>query len=279
VVARTLAAGLAAAIGKPVIVENKGGAGGTIAAALVAAASPDGLTLFVSDVGPITISRSIYPHLTYDPVKDLTPITLAVNSVLNLTVPASHPAKSVAEYIALAKSKPGRVTYASSGTGTVLHMAGELFAMQSGTQLTHVPYRGGAPAVTAVISGEVQSGFNQLAASVPYLRDGRMRSLGVTGRTPSRLAPDVPTIASQGLPDYEFTTWQGVLAPARTPRPVIDYLNRKFHQVLENPVIAQQLTTYGFEIIPSTTAAFSALIKRDAEKWERLVKARNIKPD
>lgn len=277
--ARTLADALAPLLGQPVIVENKGGAGGTIASASVAHATPDGHTLFFADVGPIAIGRSIYPNLTYDSIRDLAPVSLAVNSFLNLTVPPQHPAKSVAEFIAIARAQPRTVTYASAGFGTIIHMAGELFAMQAGIELLHVPYRGGGPAVTAVLSGDVHSAFNQLAPTIPFLRTGQMRSLGVSSLTPSPLAPELPTIASQGLPDFEVSSWQGVFAPGRTPQPIIDFLNQKLVQVLQTPATVQRLQAQGFEVLSSTPAEFAAVVRRDAEKWERVVRERRIRPE
>lgn len=279
ILARTLADGLTPLLGQPVIVDNRPGAGGTIAAAHVATAKPDGLTLFVSDVGPIAISRSVYANLSVDPVTGLAPISIATISVLNLTVGPNSPAKSLAEFIELAKKKPGAITFASSGVGTVMHMAGELFSMEAGVQLLHVPYRGGAPAVTAVLSGQVDSAFNQLSTTLAYIHGGQMRSLGVSSKKSSPLAPELPSIASQGLSNYEVLVWQGVFAPAKTDPAIIAYLNQKIVEVLKNPDVSGRLVKQGFDVVWDTPEEFSAFVKTEAEKWQRVAKERHIKSE
>lgn len=279
ILARALADGLSPLLPQPVVVDNRPGAGGTIAAAHVASATPDGHTLFVSDLGPVTISRSIYSNLSYDSLTDLAPISIATIAALNLTVNPSVEAKTVAEFIAMAKADPGKVTYASSGVGTIMHMAGALFELSSGTELSHIPYKGGAAAVTAVLSGEVQAAFNQLSTTKQHIDSGAMRSLGVSSANPARLAPDIPTIASQGVDGYDVLVWQGVLAPAGTPEPVVNYLNAKIAEVLAKPEIKKGLEDKGFEVVTNSPKEFGELIARDAATWEKVAKARDIKAE
>lgn len=277
--ARTIADALGASLSIAVIVENRAGAGGTIGSAYVAHAVPDGYTLLFSDVGPITISRNFYDNLSYDPLKDLAPVSVAVNSYLNLTVPADSPAKNVQEFIELARSKPGTITYGSSGVGTILHLAAELFAKQAGIKLVHIPYQGGSPALTAVLSGEVAAGFNQLAPSLPLVKSGKIRSLGVTSTAVLKLAPDIPTIKSQGMPDYEFGSWQGLFVPGGTSPELVEFLNNKVVEVLKSEETVKRLNAQGFEVVSNSPAEFKKLVLGDADKWERLIKEQNIKPN
>jgi len=277
VMARAMAEGLGSKLGKPVVVENRAGGGGTVAAAYVANAAPDGYTLLCSDLAPLVIARSAMPKLSYDTLKDFVGISLGTNATLNLSIRKDLPASSVAEFVKLAKEAPGGITYSSAGVASITHVAGALFESLTKTQLRHIPYRGGAPATVAVLSGEVDASFTQLITSLPYLKEGKMRSLGVTLSERSRLAPDLPTLDEQGVKGYQLGVWQGVVAPAATPKPVVEFLSNAFREVLLSPTVNARLTGLGYDVTPMGSSEFTAFMGAEAKRWEKVVHAADIR--
>ena len=279
ILARSIAEAMTPQIGQSVIVENRPGAGGTVAAAFVAQSPPDGYTLLVADVGPLAISRSIYKNLSYDSIKDFQPITLGSVSTLTISTHPSVPVKNVRELIAYSKNKNIKLNFSSSGTGSIIHTAGELFNMSAGLNLVHVPYKGGAPAVNAVLSGEVQVGFLQLPTTLPLAQVGRVNILAVTQAKRSKLAPEIPTVLEEGVSGYEVLVWQGVVAPKGTPRETIDKLHIALVAALKKPEVNSRLTAQGFDVVTNSPDEFSELIRNESEKWARVVKSANINPD
>ena len=276
ILARALSEGLTPLLKQPVIVDNRPGAGGTLAAAYVAKSPGDGYTLLVSDVGPLAIARSGYKNLPYDTLKDFAPVTIATVSSLDLAIHPSVGVTTVKEFIVLAKSKRGQINYASSGVGSVMHLAGELFNMMAGVELVHVPYKGGAGAVTALLGGEVAVSFSALPTTLPYANVGKVKILGITMDKRSQLAPGLPTISEAAVPGYNVTVWQGVVAPATAPREIVAQLNAGIVEVLKKPEINARLTRLGFDVVWSTPEEFAKYIRAESEKWEKVVKSANI---
>jgi tripartite-type tricarboxylate transporter receptor subunit TctC len=270
---RTIGQQLSARLGQPVLAENRPGAGGNLAADLVAKAAPDGYTLLMANIGILAANASLYGHLSFDPLEDLAPIILVGAQPNILVVHPSLPVHSVAELIALAKAQPGRLDYASSGNGTPSHLSAELFKTMTGTDMVHVAYRGGVPALTDVIAGQgVQLMFATAVSALPFIRAGQLRALAVTSATRSPLLPDLPTLQEAGLPGYESTAWHGVVAPAGTPAAIIDRLNIEIGVILTLPEIRQVLSTQGIDIIGGTPAQFSAYIRAEIPKWAEIVR-------
>lgn len=261
--------------GKPVFIENKGGAGGNLGVDAVAKSAADGYT-----IGLQTVSLAINPSLTakmpYDTLKDLAPIGMVASSQHVLVVNNNLPVKDVKELLALAKSKPGKLTYGSAGAGSTFHMSAELFKAVAGVTIVHIPYRGGGPALSDTIGGQVDMSFPVLSAAQGHVQAGKLRPLGVTGSKRSPLMPNVPTIAEAGLPGYAFETWFMVFAPAATPRPVIDKLNATLDTVLQSATVKERMAKEGFEATPSTPAQARARLETEMPKWAKLVKERGI---
>ena len=276
ILARALSEGLTPLLKQPVIVDNRPGAGGTVAAAYVAKSPGDGYTLFVSDVGPLAIARSGYKNLPYDTLRDFAPVTIATVSSLDLAIHPSVGVKTVKEFIALAKSKRGQINFASSGIGSVMHLAGELFNIMAGVELVHVPYKGGAGAVTALIGGEVAVSFSALPTTLPFAKAGKVRIVGITMDKRSQLAPDLATISEAGVPGYNVAVWQGVVAPATTPAAIVAQLNASIIEALRKPEINSRLTRLGFDVVWNTPEEFAKYIRAETEKWEKVVKSANI---
>lgn len=276
ILARALSDGLTPLLKQPVLVDNRPGAGGTVAAAYVAKSPGDGYTLFVSDVGPLAIARSSYKSLPYDTLRDFAPITIATVSSLDLAVHPSIGVKSVKEFIALAKRRPGQINFASSGVGSVMHLAGELFNMMAGVELVHVPYKGGSAAVTALMSGEVAVSFSALPTTLPFTSTGKVKILAITMDKRSQLAPDLATISDAGVPGYNVAVWQGVVAPASTPRDIVAKLNAGIIETLKRPEINTRLAGQGFDMVWSTPEEFGKYIRTETAKWEKVVKGANI---
>ncbi len=277
VLARVLADGFSAAVGQTVVVEGRPGAGGSISTTFVAKSAADGYTLLVADVGPLVIARSVYAQLSSDPVRDLVPIACATTTYLGMMVGANFPAKTVQEFVALAKKEPGKLTYSSSGTGSIIQMGTELFSHRAGITMTHVPYRGGAPATLAVLQGDVNVGFMNMPTAVSYVQSGQVRALGVASLKPSALAPDVPTIASQGFPEFQVGVWHAVMVPAGTSPALLGYLRAKMKETLAAPEVRKKLTAQGHDILDLTPEECVALIKRESETWSEVAAKRNIK--
>jgi tripartite-type tricarboxylate transporter receptor subunit TctC len=278
--ARTLGQKLAERLGKPVIIDNRAGAGGGIGAEAVAGAAPDGYTLLFATMGSLTINPSLYKNLRYDPVKSFEPITLTHNTSNVLVVNPAVPATTVAELIALARKNPGALTFASSGNGTTSHLSGELFKSLAKVDLTHVPYKGSAPAMTDFLGGRTSMMFDTTSNFVEHVKSGRLRALGLTGRKRSTAMPNVPPISeTPGMGDYEMSLWLGVLAPAGTPKEITVRLNREIAVVMSAPDMARQMADAGIEVRLSTPQEFAALIRSDTAKWAGVVKRAGIQID
>lgn len=276
-VARMVGQKLSERLGQPVVVENRAGAGGTLATALAAKAAPDGHTLLMVSASH-AINASLYRSLSYHPVKDFEPVATCASTTNVLAVHPSVPAHTVAEFIALAKAKPGQINLASAGTGSSSHLAGELFKSMAGIQTQHVPYKGTADALRDLISGEVQGTVDSVSALLPAIRQGTLRALGVGDPRRSPLLPDVPAIAESALPGYEVNAWVGLLAPAKTPPEVVERLNREVNDILRQPDIAKRLQTMGSRPIPMATAEFATLIRSDIDRFATLIRNAGVKP-
>lgn len=279
ILARALAPKLAQALGQNVIVDNRPGAGGSIGATEAAKAEPDGQTLLMGHIGTLGVNPSIYPKLGYDPLKSFVPVAWVARVPNVLVVPASSPVKTFQEFIALARSKPGRLSYSSGGNGSAAHITFEYLKLRTKTFLLHIPYRGTAPSVTDLIAGQVDATFTGTPAVIAHIRSGRLRALAVS--SPERVAalPDVPTVAESGYPGFEADQWYGVVAPAGTPEAVVTRLNAEINKALALPDVARQLAGEGAVPMPSAPQAFGALIAREIPRWAEVVKAGNVKPD
>ena len=275
IVARLIADEWGKALGKPVFIENKGGAGGNLGVEAVAKSPADGYTIGLQTVS-LAINPSLTPKMPYDTLKDLAPIGMVAASQHVLVVTNNLPAKDLQELLALAKSKPGKLTYGSAGGGSTFHMSAELFKAQAGLAIVHIPYRGGGPALTDTIAGQVDMSFPVLSAAQGHVQAGKVRALGVTGSKRSPLMPTVPTIAEAGLPGYAFETWFTVFAPAGTPKPMIDKLNATLVTVLQSASVKERMAKEGFEATPSTPEQARARVESEMPRWAKLVKERGI---
>jgi tripartite-type tricarboxylate transporter receptor subunit TctC len=277
-ISRILAERLTRALGQPVVVENRVGAIGTIGLHAVARAAPDGYTLGVLAM-PYVVAPSLLPQVPYDTEKDLAPVTLVSWNYAVLTVPSTSPARSVADLVTLAKAQPGLLKFASPGNGTPPHLAGELLMREAGGTMTHIPYKGAAPAVTAVFTGEVDMYFGQPASLAPHLKSGKLRALATAA--PQRLAayPDLPTLVELGYPTVRLSDWIGIVAPAGTPAEVIRRLHAELTKILATPEVRQRLEASGMEAAGSGPEEFSALISSELRRWAKLVREIGIKAD
>jgi tripartite-type tricarboxylate transporter receptor subunit TctC len=280
IVARLLATQLNKDLGWQVIVENRSGAAGLIGTDSVARAPADGYTLIMGTNATHAIFQSLYPQLPYDPVADFAPVTnvVAVTSVLVVN-PSSVPARNIRDLIAYAKEKPGQLNYASGGSGSNAHLAMELLNMMAGIKTVHVPYKGIAPAVTDLLSGHVQMMISNMPPVLPHIKSGRLLALGMADARRSAILPDLPTIAEAGVAGFQADVWWGVLAPAGTPRPIIDRLNTEIRKILDKPEMKEQFTNIGAEPAGSTPEQFAATIKADIKKWAEVVKVSGAKPN
>jgi tripartite-type tricarboxylate transporter receptor subunit TctC len=277
IVGRMLASRLADATGQPVLVDNRAGAGGNVGAEVVAKAPADGYTVLLT-TNSIAVNASLYPKLAYSLVRDLAPVSLIANIPLVLVVHPSVPAKTVKEMVGLAKARKGGLNYGSNGSGTTSHLSGVLFATEAGVTMTHVPYKGGGPVMTALLSGEVDFGFTAIITAQPYLRSGRLRAIAVTTPKPSPAAPGLPTVAAS-YPGFETELWHGVFLPTGTPEPVASRLHEEVMKALRSTEMRGALERDGATPVGTTPAEFTAILVREVEKYARLVKLSGAKPE
>jgi len=271
VLARAFSQKLGEDLGQPVIIDNKPGAGTNLAAEFVARSKPDGYTIFLMMVGTQAINETLYKKLSYNTVKDFAPITLVASSSLMLVANPSVPVKTVNDLIAFAKANPGKVNFGSSGTGTPLHLGGELFNVQAGTDITHIGYKGAAPALTDVLGGQIQTAMIGTPAALPYVKSGKLTPIGVTSLKRSPNAPEVPAIA-ETLPNFEVELVYALVAPAGTPNAIIKRLNTQMSTILNNPETKTQLASRGFDVQTSSPEQLGAYIKAEVTKWAPIVK-------
>src|SRR2546421_6278060 len=276
-VARAIAQQMSPALGQPVVVDNRPGAGGSVGAEAAAKAPPDGYTLFLAGVGSHAVNPNLHARLPYDAVKDFAPITLVASAPSVLVVNPAVPARSIAEFTAYARANPGKLNYASNGNGSAAQLAAAMYESMANVRMVHVPYKGIAPALTDLLSGEVQLMFGTVVALVPHIQAGKLRALAVTSRKRSALLPNVPTLAESGLPEYEAGSWYGILAPAGTPREIVGRLHAAIVKALKQPEVAKRLATEGAEVIGSTPAQFGAHIKAELARVGNVVRAAGIR--
>ena len=270
IVARVVGAKLAADLGQPFIVENKGGAGGTIAAAMLAKSAGDGYTLMMMHQG-LAFNASLYSDLPYDTLRDLAPIALVGATPNALVVTHLLPVKTLPEFLAYARSNPGRIAYGSGGIGSAGHLSVELLQSLTGTKLTHVPYKGSGPAITDLISGQIQAMLLTMPAVMPYVKGGKVRAIATSGARRSPALPDLPTIAEAGVPGYEYTPWYGMFGPGTLPKPLIARLNSAVNTSLAEAGIREKLAQQGLEVQSMTSDQFSGIVRADVARWGKII--------
>jgi tripartite-type tricarboxylate transporter receptor subunit TctC len=264
---------------QPVVVETRPGAGGAIGTEYVAKSPPDGYTLLLAAAGQLVINQSLYPKLGYDPVKDLAPAGFFASSPLLLVAHPAVPVKSIKELVAFGKAHPNGLNWGSGGSGSPAHLAAELFWLMSGTRMTHVPFKGVAPSVVAVIAGQIDLTFATIAATLQQVRAHRLRALGMSTAQRSQAMPEVPTIAEAGVPGYEMNTWYGLFGPAATPKDVVQKLNAEVMRIVKLPDVRERLFADGADPGNLTLDQFAELIRRDAARWAKVIKQANVKAD
>ena len=279
IVARIAAQKLSETLGQPVVVENRPGNAGVVAAEALAKAAPDGYTLMLGSTGTNVIAPALNSKLPYDPVNAFTPVGLIGVAPSAMVVNAAVAAQSVREFIALARSRPGKLTYASSGNGTTLHLGGELFKLMAGVDLVHIPYKGNAQALNDVVGGQVDMIFSALPPALPLAKAGKVRILGVAIPERLRSMPEMPTVAEQGLPGYEMSTWYGVFAPAGSPPEAVEKLGAELRRAVADLKVREQIIAQGIEPVSNTPAEFRTFVNAELEKWARVVKAAGVKSD
>ena len=276
--ARLMGAKLGERLGQPVLVENRPGAGGSVGAEAAAKATPDGYTLVLVS-SSFAVNATLYPKLPYDTLKDFAPVTLLASAPFLLAANQGVPAGSVRELIAYAKANPGKLNYGSGGSGSGPHIVAELFKSEAGVNIVHIPYKGTGPLTAALIAGDVQLAFGNIFALVPQIKSGRLKAIAVTGRERSSALPEVPTVAESGLPGFEAVGVHGLLAPAGTPRRIVDRLNAECVAILRSPEVRSQLASEGAEPVGNTPEQYAAHIAAEVQKWGRLVRERGIRAE
>ena len=277
--ARTIMPAVGKALGQPIVIENKAGAGGNVGAELVARATPDGYTLLYGTNGTHAINASLYKSLNFDPVKDFIPVSRMTEIAAMLIVNPKVPVTSTAELIKYARANPGKLNFASAGNGTTSHLAGELFKTQAGIDIVHIPYRGGALAMTDLIGGQVEMMIEVMPNAYPQVREGRVRGIAVSTAKRFPGAPEIPTIAESGLPGFEASAWDGIFVPAGTPMPIVQRLNAAIHQALDDPEVVAALLARGAQPVPGTSESFARFIAVSSERWATAVRASGAKID
>lgn len=275
-VARIVAKKVSENIGQPIVIENKGGAGSIVGTDIVAKADPDGYTLLLGQSGPISINPAVYRTLPYDPVNDFAPVTMTTAYPYILVVNAELPVKTLQEFVALAKSKPGAMNYGSTGVGAANHLVAELFNSKAGLKMTHVPYRGTALAVGDLLSGQLSMVFGDPISVLGHIKAGKLRALAVTSTERSPVAPEVPTVAESGYPGFEALAWHGILAPAKTPAAIVEKLNAEIVKALADPATKKLLTDQAMTTVGNTPPAFAAFIQKDIILWKGVAQAANV---
>jgi tripartite-type tricarboxylate transporter receptor subunit TctC len=265
--------------GQPMIIDNRGGAGGIVGTEIVAKAAPDGYSFLVGTAGGMTINPALQSKLVYDPFRDFTPVGMLVMNPQILVAHPSVAAKNVKELVALAKSKPGQLNFASAGTGTATHLGLELLKLTTGLDAVHVPYKGGAPATTDLIAGQVQLLWVSIPSVLPHVKGGRLRALAVSTAKRSASAPDVPTVAESGYPGFEYSNWNALFAPAKTPAAIVRRVNASVVKALSEADVAQKLSSQGADPAPGTPEELARYMRNDHERWKKVIKSAGIKPD
>jgi tripartite-type tricarboxylate transporter receptor subunit TctC len=278
-IARLLGQKVSESVKQPVIVDNKPGAGGNIGADFVAKAPADGYTILMGAVATHAINPTLYAKIPYDPVRDFSPVTQVASTPNVLVVNPSVPASNVGEFIAHAKANPGKLNFGSGSTGSAGHLAGELFKSMAGVEMTHIPYKGAAPAMQDLIGGQIHLMFDNMASSLTQVRAGRVKALAVTTAKRSSLAPELPTVAESGLAGFDISTWFGIFAPAGTPREAIARLHAEFTRALAAPDVREKMINLGAEPVGNTPAEFATYIRAEAEKYARVIKASGARAD
>jgi tripartite-type tricarboxylate transporter receptor subunit TctC len=276
---RTIAPRFSELLGQSLVIENRGGAGGATGTEAVSKSPPDGYTILHGSIGGIAVSPSLNPKLGYHPLRDLAPISQTVNVAFIVTLHPSVPAKSITELIALGRARPGKLNYGTGGPGTGPHLAGELLNMMTGISIVHVAYKGTGPALTALLSGEIDLTFDNLLIVMPHIKAGRVRPIAATGVQRSKLMPDLPTVAESGLPGFNASGWYGVMAPGATPRDIVARLNADLTRALRSPDVSDRLNSMAAEPAPNTPEQFAAFIRSEIDKWAKVVKAANMKAE
>lgn len=272
-VARSVAQALGKQLNVSIIVDNRGGAGGTLATGIAASSKPDGYTIFFATTGTMAINPALYKAMRVDPVKAFVPVGTVAQAANVLVVSTDAPYANLKDLIAAAKKAPGTLTFASSGNGGVIHLTGEQFKKAAGLDITHIPYKGSAPAMTDLMSQRVTMMFDIVPGSAPFITGGKLKALAVTSKNRVKALPNIPTMAEAGMPGFEATSWFGIVAPTGTPQASISRLSSALETVLANPQFGEQLSTLGSEVMPGTPQDFAAVIREDAVKWAALVKS------
>jgi tripartite-type tricarboxylate transporter receptor subunit TctC len=279
IIARLTAQKLGENLGQIVVADNRAGAAGNVGCEIAARAAPDGYTLLLGPPGCLTINPSLYGKLAFDPQRDFEPITQLESGPQMLVVHPSVPAQSVKELVALVKAKPTAFNFASGGAGTPNHLAGELFRTAAGLQIVHVPYKGTGPALTALVSGQVQMMIASLAPTLPHVKSGKLRGLAVSSRERSRILPDMPTVAESGYPGFEMVSWHSILAPAKTPAPIVARLHGELVKVLGQPEVKERFASMGLDTVGSTPQALAQHIRSETARFAKVIATAGIKPE